>query len=77
MNYPGPQWIKEIRAAGLTTYKIAIAIGYTHPKDVEAIEEGRIPGADKHMMLEALHNVICNSPRPVGHKTANVASASP
>ena len=69
---PWRQWILDLRAAGLTDYKIALAIGYTHPKDIEAIvEHGRIPGGDKHLSLEALHNILC----PVGHRSANVGSA--
>lgn len=62
--------IAELRAQGLTDWKIATAIGYDHIRDLKRLESGTIPRYDVGETLIALHNLLC----PTGIKSAHAAS---
>lgn len=70
-----PQMIRDLRAAGLTDWKIAAAIGYKNPKGehTEALERGAIPRHDIGEALIALHNILClksTSAQPIARSSA-------
>lgn len=73
MSHNWPQMIQDLRTAGLTNWKIAQAIGYNHPKEVQAIESGRVPRHDTGEMLIALHRIYI---RPVGPVSCETTTSS-
>lgn len=59
--------VKDLRARGMTDWKLAQAIGYNHPKEVQAIVDGRVPRHDIGELLIGLHGVVCpNGLSPTG-----------
>lgn len=59
-----PGMIQALRSVGMTDWKIAQAIGYTHPKEVKAIagevlSGPRIPRHDIGEALIELYKLMC------------------
>lgn len=72
MAHDWPRMISDLRASGLTDYKIAHIVGYEHPKEIQAIAEGRIPRHDIGELLISLHAMVC----PNGHVSATQTEKS-
>lgn len=60
-SHDWPQMIADLRAIGLSDWKLASAIGYEYPnaRHIDAIEHGAIPRHDIGEALIALHNILC------------------
>ena len=59
MTYDWPKMIRELREQGFTDWKLAQVVGYEHPKEIRAIEQGRIPRHDIGELIIGLHNMMC------------------